>query len=460
MNKQNLVFLAVVICVNCVFSNSTLAVSLKQALTSAYSNDERHKIERSKFLEAIETFPQALAGFMPKASLTGTYEKTKQSAQQNIGGSFGNSVKNTSRTRSVKITQPVFSGWSSVSQMKAAQSTFRKARSDFYNEEQETILKEIEAYIDCIADKEKLEISKISAKNSKIQLDSVQERLNLGESTRTELALTQRSFAVANANAAGAEAKYEASKAGFFSVFGTEPNNLKMPELKEGNIPKNLEELTEKALKLNLTLESARHGMKIAKANENSLKGGLLPKVELSFEGSDRLNSNASPANNINKRSRSATTALSVTIPILSKGGAEYSEIRVARQKKRRAFIAFDATIKAIKTGCKSSYSQYLAAKSAFDAMNKAVEAAHIAYEGSIQEELLGSKSIVDIIEYEEKLSKAKSDRVDAHKKLILAFYKVKFLTGDLTAKSMKLPVKYFEPEREFKRIKTKIVGF
>ena len=77
-----------------------------------------------------------------------------------------------------------------------------------------------------------------------------------------------------------------------------------------------------------------------------------------------------------------------------------------------------------------------------------------------IQEEMLGSKTIIDVLRTEERLNKARETRVEAKKLLITSVYELKSLTGDLTAKNMSLKVNYFSPESEFKKIKRKIVGF
>ena len=77
-----------------------------------------------------------------------------------------------------------------------------------------------------------------------------------------------------------------------------------------------------------------------------------------------------------------------------------------------------------------------------------------------LQEEMLGSKTIIDVIMSEEKLSKAREARVEAQRELILASYNIKSLMGELTAEKMKLTVEYFNPDQEFKKLKLRIVGF
>ena len=85
------------------------------------------------------------------------------------------------------------------------------------------------------------------------------------------------------------------------------------------------------------------------------------------------------------------------------------------------------------------------------------MEAAQISYDGTVQEEIVGSKTILDVLDAEQKLYEAKITRVDAYKNSVLAAYQMKLLTGELTAQNLKLTVKYFSPEEEFKTIKKKM---
>jgi outer membrane protein len=154
------------------------------------------------------------------------------------------------------------------------------------------------------------------------------------------------------------------------------------------------------------------------------------------------------------------TSTLSVTVPILSKGGVEYSDIRRAKYQTRKAVLQLDAQMKQIKSNCKATWEAFNAAKTRIDATTQGVKSAEVAYEGTMQEEMLGSKTIVDVLTFEERLNKAREARVEAQKEMILASYRIKSLMGELTAEKMKLPVEYFNPDAEFKKIKLRIVGF
>ncbi|MCF8493918.1 MAG: TolC family protein [Rickettsiaceae bacterium] len=443
-------------------STSASAVTLEQALTSGYTNNEELQIIRTDFLNEIEQFPRALAGFMPRvsANVDSTDSKVKRRSKIPLTPTATDftTSDNLRYSRSITLEQPLFDGWSSMNSLKAAQFAFRASRGDFYAKEQDSFLKEINVYLDCVEAYEKYGISKVSVRSNKTQLEAMTEKFKLGESTETEVASAREGIATAEANQAVAYANFEASKATFYRFFGIDPVDVKMPDVPVG-LPSSLASLTHIATELHPSIDSARHKTSSSKAGENAAKGELLPKVSFRIQGgtTDYL---PEKTENGNVNNRSITSTLSVNVPILSKGGTEYSDIRRAKYQTRKAAISLDSVIKQIQSSCKASWAELEAAKMRIDATTQAVNAAEIAYEGMMQEEMLGSKTIVDVLRTEERLNAARQSRVEARKGLVLAAYRIKSLAGELTAKSMNLKVDYFEPEAEFKKVKMKIVGF
>ena len=440
------------------FSNS-LALELNEALKSGYNNDEKLKIIRSDFLNEIEQFPRALAGFMPKISAGFDATDSKVTRKSNIAAGLDNTSTDNSRySKTLTLDQSIFNGGSSVAELKAAQSAFRASKGDYYAKEQNIFLEEITNYLNCVEATEKYNISKISVKSNRTQLEAVKEKFKLGESTETEVASAESGLATAQANQSIAYANFEAAKAEFLRVFALEATGIKMPEL-AANLPNSLEELVEIAIAANPNIISSQYSTKASKAGEYAAKGALLPQVSFRIQSGD---TRYSPEDQLrqNFNSNSVTSTLSVNVPILSKGGVEYSDIRRAKYKTRKAVLQLDTQIKQIKSQCKASWEKFNAAKTRIAATSQGVKSGEIAYEGMLQEEMLGSKTIIDVIMSEEKLSKAREARVEAQRELILASYNIKSLMGELTAEKMKLPVEYFNPDQEFKKLKLRIVGF
>ena len=432
--------------------SNAYAVTLEEALTNGYHNDEEHETIRNNFLDAVESYPRALAGFMPKIYAS-TNLKNDRTRERGEGQQTG---VDTDYSRAITLNQSIFNGGSSIAALKSAKSSFIAESSVFYAQEQAAILKEIEIYLNCVEARDKYEISKISVRLNKTLLEATKEKFKLGESTATEVNTAMEGLASAEARQSDDYAKYEESKADFYRVFGLDAVELAMPTIPSG-LPESLEELTKICLESNPSIISARHNMASSKAYENVAKGNLLPQVDFQVQGG-LLDRKHRPRRK--QKIQSVTTTLSLTVPILAKGGIEYSDIRKAKYQTKKLAIGLDSTIKKLEAQSKSSWAEFEALQLSYVAATQAVKAAEMAYDGGQHEERLGSKTIIDVQQLEEKLHKAKQTKIDSKKRIILAAYNMKSLIGQLTAQSLQLKVDNFEPTEEFKKVKTKIIGF
>ena len=440
-------------------STTTFAVDLQEALTSAYNNNDDLKAIRRKFLDEIEQFPQALSGFMPRVSAK-VDSQTSKSKTKGRYAEGGQTPEVKSLQKGIELEQPIFNGGSSVASLKAAQSGFRASRGKYYDQEQKVILEAIKSYLDCYETKEKFNISEISLKSILTELEATEERLKLGEATETDLAMARAALANAETNKLTAYANFQAANSNFIKVFGIEPVDITMPALPDG-LPSSFDELLQKS-QANPETENMRHTTQAAKANETATKGALLPQVSFKVQsGRNYYDPEIPPRRSQGSQNSISTTSIvSVRIPIYAQGGAEYSRIREAKNKTRLSAIQLDNQIKSIKSNCTAFWEGFNAAKSKIVATSKGVEAAQIAYEGMVQEELVGSKTILDVLDAEDKLHRAMISNVEANKEYILNAYRIKALIGQLTAKSLKLKTKYFSPENEFKINKARLIGF
>ena len=150
------------------------------------------------------------------------------------------------------------------------------------------------------------------------------------------------------------------------------------------SLPTSLTILTERAIAVNPSVDSASHRTKSLKAGENIPKGRLLPRASFRLEhGGTYYNPQDTNTNNVNNQSSTAT--LSVTVPILERGGIEYSDVRRAKYQTRKSVIALDSTIKQIKANCKVRWAELHAARVRIKATDQAVKAAEVAYDGMIR---------------------------------------------------------------------------
>lgn len=441
------------------FNYKSLAIDLHSALSSAYDNNDGLQSLRRQFLSDIEQFSQAFSEFLPQIYLEMNDQNTKSkfSSQQAINEGATNRDPVHTQYGNFTISQNVFNGGASMAKLKAAQEAFKALRAQYYANEQEAISNLIKNYLDCYAAKEKYEIAEIRVQYLQQQLDSIQEKLRLGEATTIDLAMARTALASGETERLTQYANYQAAKAFFVQEFGIVPDNIILPTIPE-NLPPSLESITQRAILVNPMVDTAKYSVNQSKASELAAKSALLPQVNLKLQQGKNFYNPQSNYNGYNNNS--TTSSVYVYIPIYDQG-VEYSRIRKSKHATRLAVIQLDNAIRQVRANAISAWEDYEAAKSKIIATAQGLESAQLSYDGRVQEQLVGAKTILDVLSAGDDLNNAKIARVDAYTSSIMSAYRMKALVGELTARSLKLKVKYFTPEEAFKTLKKKLfIGF
>jgi outer membrane protein len=342
--------------------------------------------------------------------------------------------------------------------LKSAQAGFWVARSELYDSEQKILNSALEAYLTLCEHREKYKIAEDSLKFSMEQTKMAEEKRKVGEATVTEVELVKSNLANAEANKAAQYAKLLGAEANFKALTGLDPDdNIAFPELPK-DLPENFESFQNQVLKSNLDLLRAKYSVKQTKAVAQSAAAGLLPTANVSLSAGKNLPSQ----DGLRPQANTMTyeTSLGINIPIYSQGGQQYSAIREGKKQARRAVYSLDYAEKAIKAQTINVWQNFTATKSSIAFADQAVLSQSLALDGTRQEYNLGVKTTLDVLKTQEDFNKARTQAVDIKKSYVMNAYNMKQLMGHMTASQLKLPVKYFVPEQEFRRIKYKVIGF
>ena len=87
------------------------------------------------------------------------------------------------------------------------------------------------------------------------------------------------------------------------------------------------------------------------------------------------------------------------------------------------------------------------------------VRATEIALEGVQQEALVGSRTVLDVLDAEQELLDARVSLVRAERDEVVAAYQLCSAVGRLTAESLKLPVKTYDFTKNYRRVRNKWFG-
>ena len=150
----------------------------------------------------------------------------------------------------------MFRGFRSVNEFRQAQANVRAGRAGLHSIEQSVLLSAITAYLDVIRDHAVVELRHGNVAVLLRQLEASQDRFELGDATRTDVAQSEARLSLARANLTAAEAQLTVSRAAFERVIGTEPETIAAPDALPG-IPATEADAMRMALDNNPALRAA-----------------------------------------------------------------------------------------------------------------------------------------------------------------------------------------------------------
>ncbi len=423
--------------------------TLEEALVQTYETNPTLLAERAQLRATDEGVAQAASNWRPTVTVTGTFTDT-DSRVDTGPGSIPNGPSNlisTDRqdyTGTVVATQNVFRGFRSVNEFRQAQANVRAGRAGLHTVEQTVLLSAITAFLDVIRDQAVVDLRHNNVAVLERQLEASQDRFDLGDATRTDVAQSEARLSFAQANLTGAEAQLTASRAAFERVIGSAPNSILAPADLPG-IPEAEEEALRLALDSNPALRAAIEAETAARRAVDIAVGGLLPSARV-----DVTLSHSEDDDNLQTQSDSATITGTVTVP-LYQSGAEYSAIRQARESSSAARIRIAETERQIREAVAVAWDTLVSTQSVITSSEEQVRANEIAFEGVQQEAQVGSRTQLDVLNAEQELLDSRVALVRAQRDEQVAAYQLVSAIGELTAQDLALPVEYYDPARHYR---------
>ncbi len=440
----------------CILAASTAAPhaqSLEQALLGAYFANPTINAMRASVRVTDEQVPQALAGYRPKVfgNAQGDSERTRT---QTPAGTTNNK-SNYPRGYGVTVQQNIFNGFQTGNLVRSAESQVLAARETLRNTEQNVLLDAVTAYMNVIQSTGIMQLQQQNVQALNEQLRATNDRFQVGELTRTDVAQAQARLRQAEAQLSAAQANLNASRAVYHQVIGSEPGQLKPARPYDKISYASLDAAIAAAFGQHPALQASRHGVDVAQLQVKVAEGSLLPTLNL--EASAQRFSDPTP--NV-YNSSDLTAGLRLTIP-LYQGGAEYSRIRQAKELTGQRKLESDVTRDAVRAAVISSWGQLSAARFQVQAAQAQVAAAEIALNGVREEYRVGQRTTLDVLNAQAELVSARSQLITAQRDLVVFSYGLLSAVGRLSIVELKLAevTQTYQPETHYEQVRDSWFG-
>jgi outer membrane protein len=445
-------------------SASPHAQTLTQALAEAYNTNPQLLAQRALLRATDEQVPQALANWRPTVNFTGQVGGTRSAFTTGSTPATASTPAVSSRSTystfyqnslNLQLTQPIYRGGRTEAQTRQAINTVESTRAQTLAVETTVFQAVAQAYLDVVRDQQLVEVQRNNVEVLRKQLEATQDRFRVGEVTRTDVAQAESSLAQAQGTLVAQQGTLEISRAEYVRAVGHSPGKLILPRDRPA-LPATQEEALSLAANNNFSVISATFAELAARDNIDVVRGQLLPQISIV---SNLLRSFAPSITLSGSREQSASIVAQMTMP-LYEGGAIYSQTRQAQQTVgQRQSQVDDARRAAVQTATQF-WSTLEAGRASISSFAAAVRAAQIALEGTQQEALVGTRTVLDVLIANQQLLTTQSQLVTAQHDAALAEFNLAASTGRLIAPELKLPVKLYDMEQHYNQVKNSWVGF
>jgi TolC family type I secretion outer membrane protein len=434
------------------------AQTLTEALAYAYRNNPQLLAQRAALRATDENVPQALSGWRPTVTVTGQsgFNRAGLTTTNPLTGN-PSTAYNSFINRSVQLqaSQPVYRGGRTEAATKQAINTVQAARAQTLSIETTVFTNVVTAFLNVVRDQNLLEVARNNEQVLRRQLEATRDRFRVGEVTRTDVAQAEAALAQAIAQRITSQGNIETSRSLYTRAVGHSPERLVMPSERPA-LPATRDEALALAASNNFDVISATFTEAAARDNVDFVRGQLLPQVSIT----GTIGRTISPSITQSGASTdSGSVVAQMTVP-LYEAGSVYSQTRQAEQTvgQRRSQVDF-ARRTAVQLA-EQSWETLQAARASIASFITAARAAQIALEGTQQEALVGSRTVLDVLIAEQQLFQTQSQLVGAQHDAALAEYTLVAAIGRLVAPALKLPVELYDMEHHYKLVKDKWFGF
>ncbi|SFE65373.1 TolC family outer membrane protein [Roseivivax sediminis] len=434
------------------------ADTLADAMVGAYETSGLLEQNRAVLRAADEDVAQALAGLRPVLSWTAN--ATRNFGEARSTNTTTNPLTGQSSTR--QVTSPTVSNSASVGLslslmvydfgrtrmgVDLAKESVLAARHSLVGVEQRVLLRATEAFYEVRRAQQTVDLRESNLRLIQQELQAARDRFEVGEVTRTDVALAEARLAEARSQLAAARGNLTIAQEEYLAAVGQRPGPLQ-PPASEPELPATVEAATQTALRIHPDIVAQQHSVTVAELQIAIAEAAMKPRVSLSGNLGYQADIDSTDY------SRSGSVSLGAEGPIYQ-GGELSSLVRQAMaQRDQQRALLLQAT-RQVRQGVANAYIQLEVARSSITSGNDQVRAARVAFEGIREEATLGARTTLDVLNAEQDLLDARTLLISAQVDEFVAAYNVIAAMGLLTVDQLDLPVQRYDPSVYYNLVKT-----
>lgn len=425
------------------------AETLRDALAAAYRYNPRVDAERARLRATDEEVARANSGYRPQIFGQADIGFENQNVRPDSLGEGRTNPKG----YGVNLSQNLFNGFQTTSAVGEAESAVRAGRETLRDVERFVLLEAVTAFMDVVRDQAIVRLQENNVNVLTRELRATQDRFSVGEVTRTDVAQAQARRAGAVSQLDLARANLKTSRAIFRRVVGHEPTRLVEPGVPGKLLPASIEAALGIGEQENPLIIAALYREQASRYTVERIRGELLPSLDLDAAYASRHD----PSTLVDQTETTSVTGR-LTVPIYQ-GGEVSARVRQAKHTHVSRIQEIEQVRTEVRQAIVASWSQYEAARAQLESDRTQVEANQTALQGVREEEKVGQRTLLDVLNAELELVNSQVQLESTQRNLIVAAYSVLSAIGRLDSNQLGTVSEVYDPEVHYEEVRRKWWG-
>jgi outer membrane protein len=307
--------------------------------------------------------------------------------------------------------------------------------------------------MDYLRDAAIVEVQKSNVRVLEQTLKQTQDRFNVGEVTRTDVAQSEASLAAGRTQMLQAESTLTTTRSNFRRIIGNEPVALAPGSPVDRFLPGTLPAAVELGLIQNPNVTSAMFGIDVSYLQVKVNEGALLPTVNLQASVQQAYEQQMTIFSSFG-----ASAIAQLNIPVYN-GGAEYSLIRQSKETLAQQRLVLEQQRDQTRANVVTAWGQLVAGKAQVQSAQAQVTASEIALNGVREEAKAGQRTTLDVLNAQQALVNARVNLVTAQHDRVVASYSVLDKVGRLSPIVLNLQTVTYDPSAHYHQVRDSWVG-
>lgn len=357
------------------------------------------------------------------------------------------------RGYAINLNQPLFQGFQNLNAIRQAKAAVQAAREELRAVEQTVLLDATTAYVNVVRDQAIVRLRENDVKVLSEQLKATKDRFEVGEVTRTDVAQAEARRAEALATLAAAQANLKTSRAAYEQIIGHPPGELVTPPSIRHLLPSSLDEAMTLGDGENPIILAAVYNEEASLYAVQQIMGEMLPEVTLEAQYQKRFDLGST----IDEQEETRVTGR-VNVPFYQGGGVS-ARVRQAKETNHQLKKEVEDARLRVHADVISYWGILQSSGPAIASAQAAVAANKIALTGVREEERVGQRTTLDVLDAQRELLNSQIGLVTALRDRIVAEYSLYAAIGRMDAQTLGLPVPYYDPIEHYDIVKGKWFG-